>query len=107
MSVDVTIPPYGVRNRVERTAPAIRAALRPDQRVDFEAEFHAAVIEVDDAIDLAPLLRVIDRWWPWAVLAANPEIQAGATEDRRRLAAGDLSVLGGTTTYPHADSTRK
>ncbi|EIV95329.1 DUF6247 family protein [Frankia sp. QA3] len=105
MTTDVTIPPYGVRNRVERTGPAIRAALGPEQRAEFEADFHAAAVETDDTLDLAPLHRVIDRWWPQAVLCANPEIQAGIDADRRRLAAGDLSVLGGTTTYPHADST--
>ncbi|ABD13220.1 hypothetical protein ThrDRAFT_00489 [Frankia casuarinae] len=93
MSADVTIPSYGVRNRVERTGPAVRAALRPDHRAEFEAEFHAAAVEADDALDLAPLHRVIDRWWPQAVLCANPEIQAGIDEDRRRIAAGDPTVI--------------
>ncbi|WP_241255935.1 DUF6247 family protein [Candidatus Protofrankia californiensis] len=92
------MPPYAVRQRVERTAPAVRAALNPARRAEFEAEFHAAIVAADDAIDLAPLQRVVDRWWPQAVLCANPEIQAGVDVDRARIAAGDPTVFGETTT---------
>ncbi len=93
MTMDVTVPSYVVRNRVERTGPTIRAALDPEQRAEFEADFHAAAVETDDTFDLAPLHRVIDRWWPQAVLCANPEIQVGIDEDRRRIAAGDPTVI--------------
>ncbi|WP_242606886.1 DUF6247 family protein [Protofrankia symbiont of Coriaria ruscifolia] len=57
------------------------------------------MVASDDAIDLAPLQRVVDRWWPQAVLCANPEIQAGVNVDRARIAAGDPTVFGETTTY--------
>jgi hypothetical protein len=84
MTTDTTIPSSGVRNRVERTGPAIRAALTPERRAAFEADFHTAAVEADDTCDLAPLRAVLDRWWPWAVLDANPEIQTGAVADQRR-----------------------
>lgn len=92
-STDVAIPSYGVRNRVERTGPAIRAALDPERRAAFEADFHAAIVDADDSFDLAAVQKVIDRWWPQALLCANPEIQAGVDEDRHRIAAGDPTVI--------------
>ncbi|WP_239308201.1 MULTISPECIES: DUF6247 family protein [unclassified Frankia] len=98
-SADVTTPIYGVRNRVERTGPAVRAALDPDRRAEFEAEFRAALARVDDDLDLAAAQKVIDRWWPQALLCANPEIQAGINADRRRIAAGDPTVIA-ETWYP-------
>lgn len=99
---ELTIPLYGVRTPVERTAPAIRAALDTDRRVEFEVEFRAALAQVDDDFDVDALQRVIDCWWPQALLCANPDVQQGANEDRRRIASGDPTVLGATTAYPHA-----
>lgn len=94
-----TVPIYGVRNRVEKNGPAIRAALHPEDREIFVAELRIALAEADDTLDLAPIVAVIDQWWGRAVLAANPEIESGALADRRRIEAGDLTVLGGTTSY--------
>ncbi|KJE19766.1 hypothetical protein FF36_05965 [Frankia torreyi] len=99
-----TIPIHGVRNRVAKNGPAIREALRPDDREMFVAELRIALALADDSLDLVPVAAVIDKWWGRAVLTANPEIEAGALADRRRLEAGDLTVLGGTTSYPGGDS---
>jgi hypothetical protein len=99
---NVTLPPYSVRNRLDRTGPAIRDALDPERREEFEAEFRAALGQADETFDLTAIHKVLDRWWPQALLCANPEIQAGIDEDRRRIAAGDPSVFGTTTIYPHA-----
>lgn len=101
-SPDVTVPLYGVRSQLDRTGPAIRLALDPERREEFEAEFRAALGQADDTFDLTATRKVIDRWWPQALLCANPEIQAGINEDRRRIAAGDPTVFGTTTSYPHA-----
>jgi hypothetical protein len=101
-STDVTVPVYGVRNRLDRTGPAVRATLGPERREEFEAEFRTALGQADDTFDLTAVQKVIDRWWPQALLCANPDIQAGIDEDRRRIAAGDPTVFGTTTSYPHA-----
>lgn len=98
---DVETQPYEVDSPVARTGPAVRAALGPAARETFESEFRAALGQAETDFDLAPVCAVIQRWWPRAVLAANPELQEGLDRDRRRLADGDLSVLGGTSSYPH------
>ena len=93
---------YGVRNRLDRTGPAVRDALDPDRREEFETEFRAALSQADDTFDLTAVQKTIDRWWPQALLCANPDIQAGIDEDRRRIAAGDPAIFGTTTSSPHA-----
>ncbi|MCV7256843.1 hypothetical protein H7J86_32175 [Mycobacterium hackensackense] len=52
--------------RVERSGPAIRAALAeasPDELPEFEAEFRIALAEADDDFDLSHVTAVLDRWW--------------------------------------------
>ncbi|WP_131745868.1 DUF6247 family protein [Frankia sp. Cppng1_Ct_nod] len=98
---DVTTPLYGVRIRVDKTGPAVHAALDAERRAEFEAEFRAALAHADDRFDLDAVQDVVERWWPMAVLCANPEIQEGIDADRRRAAAGDHTVFGRTTSYPH------
>ncbi|WP_322756248.1 DUF6247 family protein [Frankia sp. Cas3] len=98
-----TIPIYGVRNRVEKNGPAIRDALDPEDRQVFVAELRIALASADDTLDLGPVVEVIDRWWGRAVLTANPEIEAGAFADRRRIEAGDPTVFGAATPHPPRD----
>jgi hypothetical protein len=97
-----TLPIYGVRNRIEKNGPAIRDALDPADRDAFVAELRTALAEADDTLNLGPVADVVDRWWGRALLTANPEIEAGAAADRRRIEAGDPTVLGATTSYLHA-----
>lgn len=81
--------------KVERTGPAIRAALfefGPDDLPDFEAEFRCALGDADDTFDLAPVQAVVDRWWCRAYLRMyppTPEEQAVAARAR----AGDFTGL--------------
>lgn len=66
------LPEY---RRVERTGPAIRAALReaaPDELPEFEAEFRIALAEADDDFDLSRVEKMLDRWWGRAHLRLNP-----------------------------------
>ncbi|WP_322761575.1 DUF6247 family protein [Frankia sp. Cr2] len=98
---DVTTPLYGVRMRVDKTGPAVHAALDPERRAEFEAEFRNALAHVDDQFDLDAVQDVVERWWPAAVLCANPEIQEGIDTDRRRTTDGDHTVFDQTTSYPH------
>ncbi len=100
---DAPILISGVRNRVERTGPAVRAALTPGDRAEFVAQFRIALAAADDTLDLTAVTEVIDRWWVRAVLTANPEIEAGALADQRRIEAGDPDVFGATTAYPHVN----
>lgn len=78
--------------KVERTGPAIRAALRevsPDEVPDFEAEFHTALAEADDDFDVSRIDRVIGRWWRIAHLRLNP-IPEEERAQAERAAAGHL-----------------
>lgn len=61
--------------RIERSVPAIRAALdevAPAQRQQFEAEFQQALVRAGERYDLAPVDAVVDRWWGIAAIRANP-----------------------------------
>lgn len=64
------------RATVERSGPAIRAALAqcaaPAEREQFEAEFRQALAEAAGEFDLAPVEAVLNRWWRITVLRANP-----------------------------------
>jgi hypothetical protein len=78
--------------KVERTGPAIRAALleaSPDEVPDFEAEFHIALAEADDDFDVSRIDRVIGRWWRIAHLRLNP-IPEEERAQAERAAAGGL-----------------
>ena len=76
---------------VERTGPAIRAALMqasPDEVPDFEAEFRIALAEADDDFDASRIDRVIGRWWRIAHARLNP-VSAQDRAIAERAAAGD------------------
>ncbi|PBA69032.1 DUF6247 family protein [Mycobacterium avium] len=65
--------------RVQRTGPAVRAALAevaPDELPEFEAEFRIALAEADDDFDLTRVGRVLDRWWGRLHLRLNPPTSA-------------------------------
>lgn len=69
--------------KVERSGPAIRAALAelaPAECVEFEAEFHQALARADADFDLGHVDAVLDRWWGIAAMCANP-----LTEQEREL----------------------
>lgn len=61
--------------RIERSGPAIRAALAevsPEECAEFEAEFAQALMRAGSEFDLVPAEQVLDRWWGIAVIRANP-----------------------------------
>jgi len=84
--------------RVERSGPAIRAALAeaaPDELPEFEAEFRIALAEADEDFDLSRVDVVLDRWWARAHLRLNPPtpaekelIEKAARGDFRGIDAG-------------------
>ncbi|MGH4009077.1 MAG: DUF6247 family protein [Pseudonocardiaceae bacterium] len=80
--------------RVEKTPAAIRDALDPAQRDQFEAEYRAALARAADTLDLEPVLTLVQHtWWVRAVICLNPGMLDGMASDIARLAAGDESVL--------------
>lgn len=93
--------------KVERTGPAIRAALReasPHEVPDFEAEFHTALAEADDDFDVSRIDRLIGRWWRIAHLRLNP-IPDEERAQAERAAAGHLEgtfTRSGDAWIPHS-----
>jgi hypothetical protein len=80
---------------VERSAPAIRAALvehAPGDVARFEADLRAALTKAAEDLDLARVAAVLDRWHALAVMAANPLTASEATQ-LARARTGDVSGL--------------
>jgi len=79
---------------VKKTPAAIRDALDPAQRDEFESEYRAALTRAADTLDLEPVLTLVQRtWWVRAVMCRNPEILEGVDSDMNRVAAGDESIF--------------
>jgi hypothetical protein len=78
--------------RVERSGPAIRAALEssPAERERFECDFQTALTVAAESFDLAPVDAVLDRWRGIAAIRANPLTEA-EQEMVARARAGDDS----------------
>lgn len=65
----------GVTRKIERSGPAVRAALAefaPAECALFEQQFRQALIKAEQGFDLAPVEAVLDRWWGVAAIRANP-----------------------------------
>lgn len=61
--------------KIERSGPAIRAALAkvsPDECARFESELTRALDQARAELDLAPAEAVLDHWWGIAAIRANP-----------------------------------
>lgn len=92
LEVHVPLPEYVP---VDRTGPAIRAALRevsPDELPEFEAEFHIALAEADDDFDVSRIDRVITHWWGIANMRVDPPT-AAERELVEQVARGDFEGL--------------
>ncbi|WP_067069992.1 DUF6247 family protein [Carbonactinospora thermoautotrophica] len=73
------VTPYAPR--VEKTPAAVREALDPDWRAEFEAGWRAALDQAKETFDLDPAHEVVIRWWPRAQLCQVP----GAREEKERV----------------------
>ena len=88
-------------SRLDKTGPAVWTALDGENRAAFEEEFRAALAEVAETFDVDRLSQVVRRWWPRAVLDANPD---PITEHiGQRLGDGDESVLTKTAVELRAE----
>ncbi|MGH4017714.1 MAG: DUF6247 family protein [Pseudonocardiaceae bacterium] len=88
-------------SQLDKTGPAVWTALDGENRAAFEEEFRTALIEVAETFDVDRLDQVVWRWWPRAVLDANPDPIAEYI--RQRLGDGDESVLTKTTAQLRAE----
>ncbi len=70
-------------------------------RAAFEEEFRTAIAEVAETFDVDCLSQVVRRWWPRAVLDANPD--PIAEHIGQRLNDGDESALTKTATELRAE----
>ena len=77
---------------IERTGPAIRAALAahaPGNEARFVAELGAALVRAEQDLDLAGPQTVLRRWHARVLMAANP-LSADELTQLQRAKAGDL-----------------
>jgi Family of unknown function (DUF6247) len=81
---------------IERSGPAIQAALRayaPDEeRAQFAAEFRSALARAAEDFDLSEPQAVLARWHALATMAANPPTDH-EREQIERAKAGDFTGL--------------
>ena len=78
----------------EKTPAAIRDALDPAEREQFEMEYRAALARAAETLDLEPVLTLVQRtWWVRAVMNLNPHMLDGVAADVESLASGDESIL--------------
>lgn len=85
----------GVTTPVERTVPAIRAALERLGTGDiesFDADFRRALQLAGEVLDLAPVEELLNRWWARAVAGSNP-LSDLEREQLQRARRGDLTGL--------------
>ena len=78
---------------IERTGPAIRAALAahaPEDEARFVAELRDALARAEQDLDLAGPQAVLRRWHARALMAANP-LSADELAQLQRAKAGDLT----------------
>jgi uncharacterized membrane protein len=78
---------------IERTGPAIRAALAahaPEDEARFVAELRDALARAEQDLDLAGPQTVLRRWHARALMAANP-LSADELAQLQRAGAGDLT----------------
>ncbi|WP_461036748.1 DUF6247 family protein [Streptomyces mayteni] len=78
---------------VDRTGPAVYAALARDDRARFALDFEGAADRAERGFDHRHLLLVVHDWWTTACRNANPEHVAQDQELARRIESGDLSML--------------
>lgn len=82
--------------KVERSGPAIRAALAeaaPEECAQFETAFHQAVAAAGKTFDLGEVEAVLDRWWGIAAIRANPLTEAERHQVARARAGDDTGWI--------------
>jgi hypothetical protein len=82
-------PPHSPAGAVpDRTPQAIRAALLPEERGDFDREFRGTMREATETLDLTVVGELLERWWRIAVSSTDPASHRRMLEQARRIEAG-------------------
>ncbi|UGQ14005.1 DUF6247 family protein [Yinghuangia sp. ASG 101] len=84
---------YQWEHQVDKTGPAVFAALPFDRQGSFVDDFHRAAADAAVELDHRGLVKVVGDYWAVAFIAANPEEQARILEDVHRLEAGDPTLF--------------
>jgi hypothetical protein len=84
-------PIYVPQVLVNRTGPAVRAALSGGELAEFEIQFERALVEAANSFDHRPAARVVSRWWAVAITLANPDDLAQDLETASQLAAAEVN----------------
>lgn len=90
-------PPHRPRVTFERSAKAVRAALKQanvEALEEFERAFHVAMAEADDDFDLDRVEKVVRHWWFRAVHYLDGEASAYTAAEAERLNAADEAAQG-------------
>lgn len=72
-----------------RTPDAIRAALPPDTRKQFDLESRQAMAEAVEQASVEPVQTFLTRWQGIAVLHSNPEMRSRVHAEAERLRSGE------------------
>lgn len=89
-------------SRIERSGPAIRAALAErasDECKHFEADFRDALDRACSTFDTAEIGTVLDRWWGIAAIHANPL----SDHEKTQIARARLGDFTGLHTREHGN----
>lgn len=86
-------PIHVPRHLVDRTGPAVRAALPEPARVEFETQFERALVDAADSFDHLPAHRVVLRWWAVALRHANPDDAARDRETVRQVETDQVTTF--------------
>ena len=82
------------------TPAAIRDALIDGDRVDFVADYEAAMAEATRTLELGPVLELLRDWYPTAVLTKR----MGSDAYRRMLATAEEIQRTGTSSTERSRS---
>ncbi|MEV5569187.1 DUF6247 family protein [Spirillospora sp. NPDC052269] len=87
MTASVPEPPAPVPPG--RDLKAIRAALLPEDRADFDSGLRRAMNTAADHLDLSPVHEFIETWWRIAVSSMDPGRHRAALRASEALVRGE------------------
>lgn len=90
MSAEAVEPPEP-RTFKDASPREVRAALVPEEQPDFDHQWHKAMAEADETLELADMFRVLDSWRRRAMITTH----LGHNGYRRMLARAEERLRTG------------